>query len=84
MIVEVGGGPDEATLAVTDDTTDGEVVDGKTALEDSMLADRLLLVRRVVPESRSIMQKSRKANDQGETLEQERKLQSLRANVLTK
>jgi len=71
VIVEVGGGTGMATLAATDDTTlstEGAVVDGKAALEDTKkLADRLLLVRRVVPESPSILHKRPKANEQGET-----------------
>ena len=61
VIVEVGGGTDMATLAATDDTTEGAVVDGKAALEDTKkLADRLLLVS-VVHESPSILHKRPKS-----------------------
>ena len=60
-IVEVGGKTDMAMLAVIEDTTDIEVADGKTVLLDSKKpAERLLLVRRVLPESRSLLHKQQK------------------------
>ena len=81
MIVEVvGGETDMGTLAATEDTTDVEVVDGKASLEGSkMLAERLLLVRRVLPESSGMLSKRAKRK-----LDENRKKQSLRANVLAK